>query len=215
MNVDASLISALVERSRLETSTFHLSFGDVIVAIDGWVPNELSGGVVRIVWLRDEFRHLPENASHDTKEQFARAYALSLMGGVLFADRFGVTLHLRCLLLVEDWQRAGQFAWGATVLSYLYREMGRSVLHIFHSSSSLGGDLAGWVPPTAVLRRTQPHMVLDGFRPTLWQSYVERAQHLRGSVIQSETFWAVVPLISFSAVIWHHPDRVHRQFGMM
>ncbi|CAI0558749.1 unnamed protein product, partial [Linum tenue] len=26
---------------------------------------------------------------------------------------------------------------------------------------------------------------------------------------------AVVPLICFSVVMWHHPDRVPRQFGMM
>ncbi|CAI0472942.1 unnamed protein product, partial [Linum tenue] len=68
-----------------------------------------------------------------------------MMGGVLFPNRPGATLHLQYPLLVEDSQRAGRFAWGATVLSYLYREMGRSALHITHSSTSLGGDLGGWV----------------------------------------------------------------------
>ncbi|CAI0385023.1 unnamed protein product [Linum tenue] len=33
---------------------------------------------------------------------------------------------------------------GAAVLAYLYREMGRSVLHMTQSSST-GGDLGGWV----------------------------------------------------------------------
>ncbi|CAI0432598.1 unnamed protein product, partial [Linum tenue] len=47
-----------------------------------------------------------------------------------------------------------------------------------------------------------------------WQPYVERAVHLRGTVIQSETFRVVLPLICFSAVMWHHPDCVLRQFGM-
>ncbi|CAI0461548.1 unnamed protein product [Linum tenue] len=67
------------------------------------------------------------------------------MGSVLFPDRSGATLHLQYLLLIEDWQRAGRFAWGAAVLSYLYREMGRSALHITHSFTSLGSDLGGWV----------------------------------------------------------------------
>ncbi|CAI0405015.1 unnamed protein product [Linum tenue] len=117
MNPDASLITALVERWRPETSTFHLPCGEVTItledvvtlsglAIDGdavvvdipdeeWsaiclrllgrVPVDLVGGVavVRIVWLRVEFSHLPEDASQEVIEQFARAYALSLIGGVL------------------------------------------------------------------------------------------------------------------------------------
>ncbi|CAI0460932.1 unnamed protein product [Linum tenue] len=54
----------------------------------------------------------------------------------------------------------------------------------------------------------------DAMDNVVWQPYRERALHLRGSVIQSETFRAVVPLICFSSVMWHHPDRVLRQFGM-
>ncbi|CAI0551355.1 unnamed protein product [Linum tenue] len=54
----------------------------------------------------------------------------------------------------------------------------------------------------------------DAMDTVVWQPYLERALHLRGSVIQSETFQAVVPLICFSSVMWHHPDRVLRQFGM-
>ncbi|CAI0558874.1 unnamed protein product [Linum tenue] len=50
----------------------------------------------------------------------------------------------------------------------------------------------------------------DEMETMVWQPYVERALHLRGSVIQSETFRAVVPLICFSAVMWHHPHRVLR-----
>ncbi|CAI0377826.1 unnamed protein product [Linum tenue] len=65
------------------------------------------------------------------------------MGGVLFSDRSGGSVHLPYLLLVEDWRRAGRFAWGAAVLSYLYREMGRSALQMT-ASSSLGGDFGGW-----------------------------------------------------------------------
>ncbi|CAI0446496.1 unnamed protein product, partial [Linum tenue] len=67
------------------------------------------------------------------------------MGGVLFLDRSGATVHLQYLLLIEDWHRAGRFAWGAAVLSYLFHEMGRSALHITHSSTYLGVDLGGWV----------------------------------------------------------------------
>ncbi|CAI0385552.1 unnamed protein product, partial [Linum tenue] len=245
MNVDASLITALVERWRPVTSTFHLPFGEVTItledvvtlsglAIDGdvvvvdipdeeWpaiclrllgrVPDDLSGGVVRIVWLRDEFSHLPENASQEVTEQFARAYALSLMGGVLFPDRSGAPVHLQYLLLIEDWQRAGRFAWGAAVLSYLYREM-ETRAQIAEEASPRG---LRWLPANTRQYGDQLFQYtvwFDEMETMVWQPYVKRAHHLRGSVIQSETFRAVVPLICFFAVMWHHPDRVLRQFGM-
>ncbi|CAI0550099.1 unnamed protein product, partial [Linum tenue] len=234
----------------------HEEWLTICLRLLGRVPAYVSGGVgvVRTVWLRDEFSHLPGNASQEVTEQFARAYVISLMGGVLFTDRSGATVHLQYLLLVEDWQRARRFTCGAAILSYLYREMGRSALHITHSFTSLGGDLGGWVALVQLCAWERfPHMAprhsktraqiyedasprglrwlpanthrygdqlfqyklwFDEMDTMVWQPYVGRALHLRGSVIQSETFRAVVPLICFSSVMWHHLDRVLRQFGM-
>ncbi|CAI0537342.1 unnamed protein product, partial [Linum tenue] len=139
---DPCLITALVERWRPETSTFHMPFAEVTItledvatltslAIDGdavvidipdqdWrdmclrrlgrAPTELGGGAIRNAWLRETFDQLPLSASPKTTEQFARAYALSLLGGVLFPDRYGGLVHLQYLLLVDDWRRAGRFA---------------------------------------------------------------------------------------------------------
>ncbi|CAI0476275.1 unnamed protein product [Linum tenue] len=146
-NANASLITVLVERWRPETSTFHWPFGEVTITLEDVVT--LTGlaidGDANIVDIpdEDEFNHLSVNASRETTEQFARAYALSLMRVVLFPDRSRATVHLQ--YLVEDWQRAGRFSWRAAVLAYLYHEMGRPVLRITHSSS-LGGDLGGCVP---------------------------------------------------------------------
>ncbi|CAI0400711.1 unnamed protein product, partial [Linum tenue] len=174
--IDASLITALVERWRPETSTFHMPVGEVTITLEdvatlsglpidgeavivdvpdrewsetctrllGHAPNDLSGGVVKLSWLREHFNNLPPNASVEITGQFARAYALSLIGFMLFPDRTGATVHLQYLLLLENWRTAGGYAWGAAVLAYLYREMGRSVLHLTRSSSTRG-DLGGWV----------------------------------------------------------------------
>ncbi|CAL1397890.1 unnamed protein product [Linum trigynum] len=224
------------------------------VRLLGQSPTEVSRGAVRISWLRDEFNRLPANASSETTQQYARAYALYLMGGVLFPDRSGGMVHLQYLLLVEDWQRAGRFAWGAAVLAYLYREMGMSVL-LMTQSSSLGGDLGGWVPllqlwvwerfPQITLRHTetmepitvdtyprgarwlpantrqhgnelyQYKLFFDELSTIVWCPYSARDEQFRVSVIRSDTFRALVPLICFSAVMWHYPDRVLRQFGML
>ncbi|CAI0558750.1 unnamed protein product [Linum tenue] len=95
VDIDASLITALVERWRLKTSTFHMSLGEVTITLEdvdtlsglpidgeaviidvpdqewsatcmrllGHAPTDLSGSVVRISWLREQFNHLPPNAS--------------------------------------------------------------------------------------------------------------------------------------------------------
>ncbi|CAI0433958.1 unnamed protein product [Linum tenue] len=110
----------------------------------GHAPNDLNGGVVKITWLREHFNNLPLNASSEITEQFARAYALSLMGCMMFPDRTEATVHLQYLLLLDNWRSTRGYAWGATVLAYLYREMGRLVLHMTQSSST-GGDLGGWL----------------------------------------------------------------------
>ncbi|CAL1408214.1 unnamed protein product [Linum trigynum] len=110
----------------------------------GQAPTYLSGDVVRICWLGEDFNNLSPNASSEITGQFARAYALSLMWCMLFPDRTGATVHLQCALMLENWWSAGCYAWGAAVLAYLYREMGRSVLQMTQASS-IGGDLGGWV----------------------------------------------------------------------
>ncbi|CAI0448511.1 unnamed protein product, partial [Linum tenue] len=130
---DASLITALVERWRPETSTFHLPFGEVTITLEEVVTLSclaIDGDAVVV----------------DIPDEEWLTICLILLGRVLlFPDRSGATVHLQYLLLIEDWQRARRFAWGAAILSYLYREMDRSVLHITHSSTSLGGGLGGWL----------------------------------------------------------------------
>ncbi|CAI0458564.1 unnamed protein product [Linum tenue] len=204
MNPDASLITALVERWRPETSTFHLPCGEITItledvvtlsglAIDGdavvvdipdeeWsaiclrllgrVPVDLVGGVavVRIVWLRVEFSHLPEDASQEfwAWERFPH-------------------------LAPRDSETRAQATEDAHP---------RGLRWLSASSRQYGDQLF------------QYKLWFDAMDTVVWQPYRERALHLRGSVIQSETFRAVVPLICFSSVMWHHPDRVLRQFGM-
>ncbi|CAI0444176.1 unnamed protein product [Linum tenue] len=112
-------------------------WSETCVRLLGHTPSDLRGGVVRISWLREHFNNMPPNASSEITEQFARAYALSLMGCMLFPDRTRATVHLQYLLLLENWRIAGGYAWGAAVLAYLYSEMGRSVLHMTQSSSNV------------------------------------------------------------------------------
>ncbi|CAI0550026.1 unnamed protein product [Linum tenue] len=112
------------------------------------------------------------------------------------------------------------------VLSYLYREMGRSALQMT-ASSSLGGDFGGWFallmiwtwerfPHTSPLHaETGAQITQDAVPSGLRWLPAHTRQDYNGIVIQSDTFRAVVSLICFSSQMWHHPDRVLGKFGMI
>jgi hypothetical protein len=153
MRLDWSLITALVERWRPETETFHLRTGEMTVTlqdvavllglrIDGpaitgsddrvWadVCNELlgrvpplDGGFMKLSWLREHFILMPGNANADRVRQHARAYILHMIGTLLFPDSNKGTVHARWLPLLEDLDLCGTLSWGSAVLAYLYREM--------------------------------------------------------------------------------------------
>ncbi|CAI0392610.1 unnamed protein product [Linum tenue] len=83
----------------------------------GQAPTDLGGGVIRIAWLRETFNQLLLSASPESIELFARAYALSLMGGVLFPDRFGGSVHLQSALqMTQSSSLGGDFGGWSTLL---------------------------------------------------------------------------------------------------
>ncbi|CAI0392715.1 unnamed protein product [Linum tenue] len=193
MNSDASLITALVERWRPETSTIHIPFGEITITLEDVVT--LSGLAID----GDAFVvDIPDEEWSEICLRLLGRVPVDLSGGVgvLFLDRSGATVHLQYLLLIEDWQRAGQFP--GELLFYPTC----TVKWLLANSRQYGDQLF------------QYKLWFDAMDTVVWQPYLERALHLRGSVIQSETFRAVMPLICFSSVMWHHLDHVLRQFGM-
>ncbi|CAN0866464.1 hypothetical protein LINGRAHAP2_LOCUS9289 [Linum grandiflorum] len=59
--------------------------------------------------------------------QYACAYMLSIIGGFMLPDRSSAYVHCQYLLAFRE-QRP--FAWGATVLSWIYRELDRVTFKI-------------------------------------------------------------------------------------
>lgn len=86
-------------------------------------PTALYGGRLSMYWLDDQFKELPENASDVTVQQFARAYILRLIGGLVLVDKSSRFVHLVYLPMLEDFQVAGSYSWGSACLAFLYREM--------------------------------------------------------------------------------------------
>ncbi|KAL2245206.1 serine/threonine-protein phosphatase 7 long form homolog isoform X1 [Sesamum indicum] len=163
MRLDHALITALVERWRPETHTFHLPVGEATVTLqdisvlwglpvdgdpitgvdtnrsmDEWqdICNELLGfrpppedfdrGRLKIRCLQERFKTLPDGASEDTVQFYARAYILQLLGGQLLSDMSNNKVKLMYLPLLRDFEAAGRLSWGGAVLACLYRALCRA-----------------------------------------------------------------------------------------
>ncbi|CAN1254630.1 Protein MAIN-LIKE 1 [Linum perenne] len=103
-----------------------------------------------MTWLRSHFAYREGAISDDdihTIHQYCRAYIVDFFGSCIFADRSGAYAHLFMLPLLEDFDRVGEYAWGAAALSWLYRELGRTAFRIESGTTAehigdIGGRLA-------------------------------------------------------------------------
>ncbi|CAN1744124.1 Protein MAIN-LIKE 2 [Linum perenne] len=163
---DPELITALVERWRPETNTFHLYGGEATItledvhfitglSVDGLplgkkpAPSDVLSGRIKMTWLRSHFAYREGAISDDdihTIHQYCRAYIVDFFGSCIFADRSGAYAHLFMLPLLEDIDRVGEYAWGAVALSWLYRELGRTAFRIESGTTAEHiGDIGGWL----------------------------------------------------------------------
>lgn len=171
ISLDNPLISALVERWRKETNTFHMTIGEMTITLEdvayllglpidgepvigvtytscdsvcvkylGRTPDSgnMSGGMVKLNWLKETFSECPEDASIEDIECYTRAYLLYLVGSTIFSTTTGNKVPVMYLPLFENFDAAGKFAWGAAALSFLYRSLGNASLR---SQSTISGCL--------------------------------------------------------------------------
>ncbi|CAI0540520.1 unnamed protein product [Linum tenue] len=90
------------------------------------------------------------------------------------------------------------------------RQLGRAPTDL--AAAPLGLLGLGKLSMSDLLRHHQ--RLQSSLHELMWRPYFDRAEDFSGTVIQSDTFRAVVSLICSSAM-WHHPDRVLRKFGMI
>ncbi|KAF7833529.1 serine/threonine-protein phosphatase 7 long form-like protein [Senna tora] len=189
-------------------------------------PTALYGGRLNMSWLDDQFRELPENASEVTVQQFARAYILRLIGGVLFVDKSSRFVHLVYLPLLEDFQVAGTYSWGSACLAFLYREMCKAS---DYDVKEIGGAcllLQLWVWERFPLLSPKKLGLVVHDRSPSGEEYGRalpgplgcRWQRCKGipelSSHALSQYRLQLDRLKAREAKWHQPDRVLRQFGL-
>ncbi|KAG8497430.1 hypothetical protein CXB51_008751 [Gossypium anomalum] len=140
--LDPKLISALIERWRPETHTFHLPCGECTITlqdvhlqlglpVDGYA---VTGSASSSDWSAVCYVLLELE-----RIGYSRAYILEIIGGYLMPDLSRNLVHLRWLLKLIDFRAADELSWGSAVLAKLYKEMcGATLLN----KAKIGGCLS-------------------------------------------------------------------------
>ncbi|XP_038896340.1 protein MAIN-LIKE 2-like [Benincasa hispida] len=91
----------------------------------------LKGGRLSLPWLADQFdnfAHLLDNADEEELQRYARAYILTLIGGLVFPNKSNSRVHLMYLPLLIDFDVTETYSWGAGCLAWLYKQLCKSAV---------------------------------------------------------------------------------------
>ncbi|KAD3067342.1 hypothetical protein E3N88_35222 [Mikania micrantha] len=231
--LDRALISALVERWRPETHTFHLPIGETTVTLQD----------VNILWGLQIEGNVVYGVDLTLNTSQIKALFENLMG-----DSASNWVHINYLSHLEDLNSCGELSWGSAVLACLYKHLCR-VTDI--SKTEISGPMfllqmwawerfSGFAPETVnnidfqkpygarwrsplTYIRTASH-VLSAYRSQLhsltedkfnWKPYDHVFNLLPEICLSGQSSWRCETyLICWEIVEPHLPSRVMRQFRM-
>ena len=106
----------------------------------GVIPPEnfIQGSTIKMTWLVEMSRYIPEHATERQLESATRAYILRIIGGMLMPDKSGNRVHLMYLPLLANLNQVWKYSWGSACLGFLYRELCRATIGATHD---IGGCL--------------------------------------------------------------------------
>ncbi|KAL4343388.1 hypothetical protein AHAS_Ahas11G0073400 [Arachis hypogaea] len=147
-----------------------------------------------MTWLRDRVAHIPDGVASETLRQYARYKSATLV-------------PLRWLPLLEDFDRCSQLSCEYALLYHTYHSCtaaSRNVMDIAGCISLLVSLIYHRFPCFSLAVRCTPYdnVELRQIEPDKLMSDAELY-----------TWRAVVPIVCFHIVEFHHVDRVKRQLG--
>ncbi|KAK1615983.1 hypothetical protein QYE76_021500 [Lolium multiflorum] len=207
-NMNAAALTALVDRWRPETHTFHLRAGEMAPTLEDLIgrappapanPKERVPAAASFSWIKTNFAQCPEGANEDTRRTYARVYLWYMISKTLFPDSGGKLAHwcwLKALTVLDN-----RWSWGTAALAYLYRQLDEACRKTGSRTGSggIGGCLlllsVEWEPYGSYYR-------IGAGMADLNHKCTEEA-----------LFWRMrCPLICMWLVEHHQPHRVMRRF---
>uniref|UniRef100_K3YCS2 SWIM-type domain-containing protein n=1 Tax=Setaria italica TaxID=4555 RepID=K3YCS2_SETIT len=187
--MDGPLLTAMVDRWRPETHTFHLPFGEMTITmqdaamilglplegqpVTGIIQNENWRDMVEmLIGIRSpEPEVCPPGANDEVVQRYARVWLWHFVSTFLLPDAAGNTVSWMVLpILGQVWENIAVYSWGSAALAWLYRQLCEACRRTARDSN-VGGD------------------------GELWR--------------------CTTPMILYYVVEFHMPHRVMRQFGRM
>ncbi|XP_021631875.1 protein MAIN-LIKE 2-like [Manihot esculenta] len=121
---DVGLITGLPVNGAAVTGRSRHHWPSVCEALLGVVPpnSAIRGCYLKMVWLAEEFSQLPDDSDKEVVQRFARAYIMRVIGSI-FSDTSASRVNLMFLPLLADLEEAGNYSWGGTCLTWLYKQL--------------------------------------------------------------------------------------------
>ncbi|QHO20243.1 uncharacterized protein DS421_11g336230 [Arachis hypogaea] len=219
---DWPLASALIERWRLESYTFHPPCGEMTITLQDVayqlrlrIDGDPVGGciedkqsqtkwTVKLTWFHNTVcSELEQDTTEERLMRYTRGYIMQLIGGILFPDASDSRVYIRWLSLLVDLNTYGWLSWGSAVLAWLYRQM-----WIQYWPDNARGE--------SRLRHYRCTLNGIGMLNVDWMSYAnpQLIGKVPPAIAEAEALAALVCLLLCFAIIeWHQVDGVVRQFG--
>lgn len=108
---------------------YHRLFSDAFELEANDEGNPITGGKIRLSWLRDRFSDLDIDHDHPRWPAYIRAYFLYVIGSYIIPDTSTGLVSCQYLSLLGNINHIGRYAWGAAAWANMHSCLQRGVIN--------------------------------------------------------------------------------------